>query len=319
MELIEKQQPKRDKENSSSGGVQPTVSVCVQTYQHALYIKDCLDGILMQKTDFTIEILLRDDASNDGTAEICKDYAARHPNKFNLLLYSENQFVKGVKPLPDNVKRAKGKYIAMCEGDDYWTDPLKLQKQVDFLEQNAEYVACFHKYKELVDGAFSEKILPDIEDDFVITKKNFFDKWYTKTLTVVFRKDVHSSIDYSMYEKHRDTTLFYELLKINNAICLNFIAGVYRIHQGGIWSLKSKRDRDIAAYIHLEEIYYFNQEDENLKIKIKKVLYRLNLIASYNTLLLLIKNSRSFYFKMYLLKKLLKKPVKDFRHRTGEE
>jgi len=90
----------------------------------------------MQKTNFSFEILLRDDASSDGTAEICKNYASKYPDLINILAYDENQFSKGVKPFADNVKRARGKYIALCEGDDYWTDPYKLQKQVDFLEEN---------------------------------------------------------------------------------------------------------------------------------------------------------------------------------------
>src|SRR5690554_6858952 len=120
------------------------VSICCQTYNHKDYIVEALESFLMQQTDFPFEILLRDDASTDGTAEICKEYAQNHPNIIKLLAYQENQFQKGISPFRDNVKRAKGKYIAMCEGDDYWTDPLKLQKQVDFLEANPEYVMTGH-------------------------------------------------------------------------------------------------------------------------------------------------------------------------------
>lgn len=117
----------------------PLVSICCQTYNHKDYITEALESFLMQKTNFSFEILLRDDASKDGTAEICKDYAAKYPDLINLLAYEENQWQKGISPFRDNVKRAKGKYIALCEGDDYWTDPYKLQKQVDFLEANPEY------------------------------------------------------------------------------------------------------------------------------------------------------------------------------------
>jgi glycosyltransferase involved in cell wall biosynthesis len=86
----------------------------------------------MQQTDFKFDVLFRDDASTDGTAEICHEYAKKYPELFKLLAYKENQWVKRVKAFFDNVKRAQGKHIAMCEGDDYWTDPLKLQKQVEF-------------------------------------------------------------------------------------------------------------------------------------------------------------------------------------------
>lgn len=121
------------------------VSICCQAYNHKDYIVKALDGFLMQKTNFEFEILLRDDASTDGTSEICKKYANKYSDKIKLLAYTENQYQKGVSPFIDNVKRAKGKYIAMCEGDDFWTDPLKLQKQVDGLEKHKELNICSHK------------------------------------------------------------------------------------------------------------------------------------------------------------------------------
>lgn len=128
---------------------EPLVSICCQTYNHKDYITEALESFLMQKTNFSFEILLRDDASKDGTAEICKDYAAKYPDLINLLAYEENQWQKGISPFRDNVKRARGKYIALCEGDDYWTDPLKLQKQVDFLEANTDCSLCFHASKHI--------------------------------------------------------------------------------------------------------------------------------------------------------------------------
>lgn len=127
----------------------PLLSICCQTYNHVNFIEECLQGFLMQKTNFSFEILLRDDASTDGTNDICKKYAEFYPDKINLLTYTQNQYQKGVKPFFDNVKRAKGKYIAICEGDDYWTDPLKLQKQVDFLEANSDFGLIYSDYKSL--------------------------------------------------------------------------------------------------------------------------------------------------------------------------
>ena len=93
------------------------VSICCQTYNHVNYIKEALEGFLVQVVDFNYEILLRDDASTDWTAEICKDYAKKYPDKISLLGYKDNQFKMGVGPLADNVKRSKGKYIAICEED----------------------------------------------------------------------------------------------------------------------------------------------------------------------------------------------------------
>lgn len=129
----------------------PLVSVCIPTYQHAEYIIQCLDGALMQKTTFPIEIIIGDDGSVDGTVETCKRYADKYPNKIRF--FNEIRSLTRVFDLEGHIERscnwwwtmknARGKYIALCEGDDYWTDPLKLQKQVDFLEGHPGYGLCY--------------------------------------------------------------------------------------------------------------------------------------------------------------------------------
>lgn len=122
------------------------VSICCITYNHVGYIRQCLDGFMMQKTDFAFEVLIHDDASTDGTTEIIKEYELKFPKVIKPLYETENQWVKGRRgSIVFNYPRAKGKYIAMCEGDDYWTDPHKLQKQVSFLENNPDYCACYTK------------------------------------------------------------------------------------------------------------------------------------------------------------------------------
>lgn len=123
----------------------PMVSVCVQTYQHANYIAACLDGMLMQKINFQFEILLGEDASTDCTRKICLEYAKKYTSNIRLFLHSRENNIKksgqstGKFNFLYNLYNARGKYIALCEGDDYWTDPYKLQKQVDFLEKNPDY------------------------------------------------------------------------------------------------------------------------------------------------------------------------------------
>src|SRR5690554_6580680 len=118
----------------------PLVSICCITYNHEKYIRDAIEGFLMQKTTFPVEILIHDDASTDKTAQIVKEYAENHSDLIITIFQTENQYSQGIKPWPNFVfPRARGKYIALCEGDDYWTDPLRLQKQVGFLEGNEEY------------------------------------------------------------------------------------------------------------------------------------------------------------------------------------
>lgn len=119
---------------------QPLVSICCLTYNHEPYIRECLDGFLMQKTTFPVEILIHDDASSDKTADIIREYETKYPNLIKPIYQKENQYSKKIGISSTfQYPRAKGKYIALCEGDDYWTDPLKLQKQVDFMEANPEF------------------------------------------------------------------------------------------------------------------------------------------------------------------------------------
>src|SRR5690606_31239098 len=117
------------------------VSICCITYNHSPFIRQCLDSFLMQQCDFDFEILIHDDASTYGTASIIQEYNNRYPSIIKPILQVENQYSKGVRGinLIYNFPRAEGKYIAMCEGDDYWEDPLKLQKQVSILDTNKNY------------------------------------------------------------------------------------------------------------------------------------------------------------------------------------
>ena len=138
----------------------PLVSICCITYNHVNFIKECLEGFLIQKTDFPVEILIYDDASTDGTTEIIKEYASKYTNIITFL-QKENQWSKNKYGLMEYLlPAARGKYIAFCEGDDYWLDGLKLQKQFEFMENNNEYAACCSNVL-LVDtnsNLFSKKI-----------------------------------------------------------------------------------------------------------------------------------------------------------------
>ena len=148
----------------------PMVSCRVSTYMHAPYIKQCLDGVLMQKTEFPFEIVIGEDESNDGTREICSEYAQKYPDKIRLFLHSRENNIH-INNAPSarfqgtyTTFLLRGKYQAICEGDDYWTDPYKLQKQVDFLEENPDYglvhTECdelLHKKQKLIRNIHSQR------------------------------------------------------------------------------------------------------------------------------------------------------------------
>ncbi len=139
----------------------PLVSISCLTYNHEKYIKQCLDGLLMQETTFSFEVLVHDDASKDGTAKIIHEYELKYPEIIKPIYQTENQYSKGGGIIA-KIQRARtsGKYVAYCEGDDWWTDKKKLQKQIDFLEKNTEYGMCygmarkFCQSKERVSGIF---------------------------------------------------------------------------------------------------------------------------------------------------------------------
>ena len=128
------------------------VTVICLTYNHEKYIRECIDGFVMQKTNFAYEVIIHDDASTDNTAEIIKEYQQKYPDIIIPILQTENQYSKKV-PIGKTFiyPRAKGKYIALCEGDDYWIDPYKLQKQVDFLEDNPDYVLSHTSFQYLIE------------------------------------------------------------------------------------------------------------------------------------------------------------------------
>lgn len=120
------------------------VSISCITYNHEKYIADAIESFLMQQTNFKYEILIHDDASTDRTAEIIREYEKQYPDLIKPIYQIENQYSKGVSVSQLNHKRANGKYIALCEGDDYWTDPLKLQKQFNYLEEHPDCSLVFH-------------------------------------------------------------------------------------------------------------------------------------------------------------------------------
>lgn len=127
------------------------VSIICCTYNHDKYIRQSLEGFVKQKTSFNFEVLIHDDASTDSTAQIIKEFENKYPNIIKPIYQKENQYSKGVDILQTYLyPQAKGKYIAFCEGDDYWTDPLKLQKQVDILEKNSNIGLCYTKIRKYI-------------------------------------------------------------------------------------------------------------------------------------------------------------------------
>ncbi len=218
----------------------PLVSISCITYNHAPYIRQCLDGFVMQKTNFPFEILIHDDASDDGTSDVIREFEKAYPSVIKPLFEEENQWSKGRRgSVVFNFPRAKGKYIALCEGDDYWTDPLKLQKQVDFLEAHPEYAMCFHNVKVIAEeGCRAETDIYAHLRDGDFTGEQIISRWTVPTCSVVFRKSCLDRLPNHPDFKIGDNVLFLTCASCGKLYCLNEKMGVYRRNAGG-WTSQS--------------------------------------------------------------------------------
>ena len=160
------------------------VTILCLVYNHESYIRQCLEGFVMQKTNFRFEAIVHDDASTDGTAAIIREYAEKYPDIIKPIFETENQYSKGDGSLGRIMTaHTHGKYVAICEGDDYWIDPLKLQRQVDFLEGNPEYVVNANSEKQRWRYFLQKRYSGDV------TKYLFCKGSFIITATTCYRSD----------------------------------------------------------------------------------------------------------------------------------
>lgn len=248
--------------------MKPLVSIVCITYNHEPYLRQALEGFLMQKVNFPLEIILAEDCSTDGTRKICEEYVAKYPALIHYIYrdhnvgYNENEY--------EAMCAAKGKYVAYCEGDDYWTDSHKLQKQVDFLENHPEYTVCWHRCKhhnvetgEDMDDA-CEQILPKSAEGIDIDMDTYFAGWYTQPLTMVFRKEALDLSLYHSYKYFRDMQQMYHILKNGKGYLFAFEGGVRNVHHGGIASAIS-REKYCDISLPTDGEFYWKTKDERPK------------------------------------------------------
>lgn len=219
------------------------VSICCTTYNHENYVRDALDSFLMQETDFPFEIIVHDDASTDGTARILADYVQRYPRLIRTILQSENQYSQGgLISLRFVFPEAKGKYIAICEGDDYWTDKTKLQQQVTFLEEDPEYVITYGSCQPFDESGFLDQECAGAKHDLesVDLKKAAS----IATLTVCFRNVLGELPGELQSARYGDMVTWSLLGHYGKGKYLPQISpAAYRIHGGGLHSKTADRER----------------------------------------------------------------------------
>lgn len=225
----------------------PLVSVRCITYNHAKFIRDTIDGFLMQETTFPVEILIHDDASTDGTSDIIRTYEKRHPSIFKVIYQNENQYSKGIKPAYILQPFITGKYIASCEGDDFWTDPLKLETQANYLEAHPECAISGHDAYVVDESGrtLSTSKLPNTHKrDYTKEELQKGCAWIL-TMSWMYRNVL---IEYpapeDRYIKNGDTFITVLLGAYGGSKYHPEIKpACYRKHAGGIWSLISDEAR----------------------------------------------------------------------------
>lgn len=217
------------------------LSVLCITYNHEKFIRQALDGFVMQKTNFPFEVIIHDDASTDGTADIIREYAKKYPKIIKPIFQTENQWSKGKLPLIHfMLDKVKGKYVAMCEGDDYWTDENKLQTQVDFLDKNPDFSICFHPVRVIWDDKSNpDTIFPTPDFIFnrdVLSLDDLLKHNFIQTNSVVYRWNLTEQ-DWPKQKFLPADYLFHLIHAKHGKIkYLNKVMAVYRKHAGGIWA-----------------------------------------------------------------------------------
>ena len=243
------------------------VSICCITYNHAPYIRQCLEGFMMQQTDFPIEVLIHDDASTDGTTEIIKEYEAKYPDIIKPIYEEENQWVKGRRgSAVFNFPRAKGKYIAMCEGDDYWTDSLKLQKQVDILNSNEECSLVITNGRVLnsITGQI-KKINPfgEFESGYVNIHDILQERYYLiPTASMCFRKEYIKMPSFFYESPVGDKPLRLWCALNGKVYYLSDVTVVYRFYSVSSFGLRISKDNHLANNVYEKMITFYDKVNE---------------------------------------------------------
>lgn len=251
----------------------PLVSICCQTFNHEKFIGQCLEGFLLQQGRIGYEVLINEDASKDETAAIIKFWEGKFPDIIRCVYQKENQFGKQNTLVNVLFPMAKGKYIALCEGDDYWTDAKKLEMQVDFMERNPSVVLTFHNVSVLEDG----QIIDPVKNNDAQTLSGISEilETHIPTNSVVFRNVLRNIPSQISTVPFGDKFLWGLLSQHGSFVKLDFSGAVYRRHAGGLWSrLKhvEKIVKRIKTYLLLAQVVRDKDAQAVIRLSRKKAL-----------------------------------------------
>lgn len=297
---------------------EPKVSICCITYNHEPYIRDALNGFLMQETDFSFEVLVDDDCSKDHTQDIIREYQQKYPNIIKPLLRDKN--VGSMINFSENIKRANGKYIAFCEGDDYWTDPLKIQKQVNFLEANIEFDVVYTDinfyYQET--NTYKKNIFKhDKTHETMNFKEHLINKRYLAPPTWLFKKSILNLTDVKF---HTDGSfvMMLDFLYSYSVYFMNEATAVYRISQGSA----SRPNKPSAKYQYQKGVFQI-QYDYLVRYKLDEETKKEILMNAYISLYPLALRCKDYDFiseiEQYMSSQYIPiKHIKKYVHRYNQ-
>jgi len=283
----------------------------VITYNHEEYIAQTIEGVVMQKTNFPIELIIGEDCSTDKTREICIEYQQKYPEIIKLQLPEKNRGARC--NFIEVLQAARGKYMAICEGDDYWTDPLKLQKQLDFLEEHEDVSMCFHNAKICRDKVVSfSNIMTKYGDSFpnfpkscYVDVKTLVKEWVVPTASMVFRRKF---VRYEENPLYGDQWIILTMAESGLIYYLSDTMSVYRILPTGM-NINASKNLLPTAYKRMEHTKYIRKRFKQVPFMTISVI----LAMRYWTILSLeMKENRKFRFKYFLLS-LLNDPMIVFK------
>jgi len=288
----------------------PLLSIVTITYNHEPFIAKTIEGVLMQQVNFPIEFIIAEDCSTDGTRAICQQYADQYPELIRLITSESN--VGAIANERRAMQAARGKYIAFCEGDDYWTDPLKLQKQVDFLESHPDYSVTFHRCKHYnvssgtTDGDNCDFLFKNNNREGVdISIEMFFKIWLTQPLTMVYRAELFDLDFVLCYKYYRDIHQIYHLLKRGQGYLFAFNGGVRTRHDGGMAKYISLYNQCKMTVAIAKELYLQNKTTET------KQYYESTLQWYLYNIKLFKKNRINYSLRLFILNHDFRKAIRN--------
>lgn len=232
----------------------PKVSVSMITYNHEEFIGQAVASVLEQETDFDFEILIGEDCSTDRTREILLGLQASAPRELRLLLRNQNW--GGRRNLMDTLMSCTGEYIALLEGDDFWTASDKLQKQADFLDSHSEFAVCFHRVLKRHEASGRESLVPPSQpDEDRFTVRDLLHRNFIPTCSVMFRNGLFGEFPSWFLTTPSGDWPLHVLNALHGDIgYIDEVMAVYRLHGGGMWSVHSPSDQKQRAIQTLETL-----------------------------------------------------------------